>query len=215
MSTTKRFEPWDELPEDKLRKVKILADAAHAATDSMEVNLTTDVLKVPSQNWALVSFVSPTSNQKNASIGMKLRGVFDTREEATEHIKRLIKLDPMFDIFICEMYNWCLVPPDPELIADQNYQDETLNKLVSEYRKNQIFAKEHFEERKRELLEQAADEAKAAALKKLEDIELGLESDSIQQVNDTTPSSMMESMMNSDCARVVNDLEVSDLDPIV
>jgi hypothetical protein len=181
----------------------------------MEVNLTTDVLKVPSQNWALVSFVSPTSNQKNASIGMKLRGVFDTREEATEHIKRLIKLDPMFDIFICEMYNWCLVPPDPELIADQNYQDETLNKLVSEYRKNQIFAKEHFEERKRELLEQAADEAKAAALKKLEDIELGLESDSIQQVNDTTPSSMMESMMNSDCARVVNDLEVSDLDPIV
>jgi excinuclease UvrABC nuclease subunit len=208
-TTSKRLEPWDELPEDKLRKVQILADAAHAATDSMEVNLTTDVLKVPSQNWALVSFVSPTSNQKNASIGMKLRGVFDTREEATEHIKRLIKLDPMFDIFICEMYNWCLVPPDPELIADQNYQDETLNKLVSEYRKNQIFAKEHFEERKRELIEQAADEAKAAALKKLEDLEL--ESND----NTSTPTTMMESMMNSDCARVINDLEVSDLDPIV
>ena len=123
----KRLEPWDELPEDKLKKVQILADAAHKATDSIEVNLATDTLKVSSQNWALVSFVSPTSNQKSKSIGMKIRGVFDTREEATEHIKRLIRIDPMFDIFICEMYNWCLVPPDPELISDQNYQEEQLN----------------------------------------------------------------------------------------
>jgi hypothetical protein len=193
MSTEKkRLEPWDELPADKLKKVQILADAAHKATDSIEVNLATDTLKVSSQNWALVSFVSPNSNQKSTSIGMKIRGVFDTREEANEHIKRLIRIDPMFDIFICEMYNWCLVPPDPELIADQNYQEEQLNCLVSEYRKNQIFAKEHFEERKRELMEQAADEAKAAALKQLEELEL-------ENKEQETPSTLMESMMNSEC----------------
>jgi hypothetical protein len=197
---TKRLEPWDELPEDKLKKVQILADAAHKATDSIEVNLATDTLKVPSQNWALVSFVSPTSNQKSTSIGMKIRGVFDTREEATEHIKRLIRLDPMFDIFICEMYNWCLVPPDPELISDQNYQEEQLNCLVSEYRKNQIFAKEHFEERKRELMEQAADEAKRNALRQLEELEINNNINNNQESSDSfdsveTPSSIMESML--------------------
>jgi len=169
MSTSKRLDPWDELPEPALAKVRAVTDAIHKATDSIEVNLETDPIKVPGQNWACVSFVSPTSNQKSSAMGMKIRGCFDHREEAVEHVKRLIKLDPSFDIFICDMYNWCLVPPDPEHIADQTYQDQTLNKIISEYKKNQIYAKEHFEERKREMMEQAADEAKRAALKRIEE----------------------------------------------
>lgn len=159
----------DELPADKLEKVKMVSDAIHKATDTIEANLETDPIKVPGQNWACVSFVSPSSNQKSQSIGMKIRGCFDHREEAVEHVKRLIRLDPSFDIFICDMYNWCLVPPDPEKITDQTYQDQTLNTIISEYKKNQVFAKEHFEERKRELMEQAADEARAAVLRRMEE----------------------------------------------
>jgi hypothetical protein len=159
----------DELPADKLAKVHSITDAIHKATDNIDANLETDPIKVPGQNWACVSFVSPSSNQKCPSIGMKIRGCFDHRDEAVEHVKRLIKLDPSFDIFICDMYNWCLVPPDPEKIEDQTYQDQTLNKIISEYKKNQIFAKEHFEERKRELMEQAADEAREAALRRIEE----------------------------------------------
>ena len=166
---TTRLEPWDELSDKALKKVNALTDAAFQAVNSKEVNLATDPIKVPGQNWACVSFVSPQGNQKNGNIGMKIRGVFDTREEATSYIQRLIRLDPVFDIFICDMYNWCLVPPDPEMIGDQNYQDESLHSIISEYRKNQIYAKEHFEERKREMMEQAADELKRAALKKLEE----------------------------------------------
>jgi hypothetical protein len=165
----KRLEPWDELPEPALAKVRAVTEAMHKATDNIDANLETDPIKVPGQNWACVSFVSPTSNQKSSAIGMKIRGCFDHREEAVEHVKRLIRLDPTFDIFICDMYNWCLVPPDPEHINDQTYQDETLNTIIGEYRKNQIYAKEHFEERKREMMEQAADELKRAALKKLEE----------------------------------------------
>ena len=165
----KRLDPWDELPSDALKKVNVLTEAAFKASNTMEVNLATDPIKVPGQNWACVSFVSPESTQKNKSIGMKIRGVFDTRDEATEYVKRLIRLDPVFDIYICDMYNWCLVPPDPEHIADQTYQDETLNSIIGEYRKNQIYAKEHFEERKRELIEQAADDARRAALKRMEE----------------------------------------------
>ena len=168
VTAKKRLDPWDELPEDKLAKVRAVTEAIHKATDSMEANLETDTIKVPGQNWACVSFVSPTSNQKCQSIGMKIRGCFEYREEAVEYVKRLIRLDPTFDIFICDMYNWCLVPPDPEKIADQTYQDQTLNSIISEYKKNQIFAKEHFEERKREMMQQAADEARQAALRRIE-----------------------------------------------
>ena len=169
--SSNRLEPWEELSEKSLKKVNAVSNAMHKATDNMDYNLATDTLKVPGQNWACVSFVSPDGNQKCGSIGMKIRGVFDQQSEAVAHVKRLIKLDPTFDIFVCDMYNWCLVPPDPEKVADQTYQDETLNSIISEYRKNQIYAKEHFEERKRELVEQAAEEAKAAALKKLETVD--------------------------------------------
>jgi len=200
--TKKRLEPWDELPEDKLRKVKMLSDASFEATNRPEVNLQEDSIKVPGQNWVCVSFVSPTGNQKNKNFGMKIRGVFDKQEEAVDHVKRLIRLDPVFDIFICEMYNWCLIPPDPEKIADQTYQNEELNKIVGEYRRNQIYAKEHFEERKREMMEQAAEEARNAVLKKLEEEEE--ESESKVTENDpenSTPSEIMESMMNCDISR--------------
>jgi len=199
--TDKRLEPWDELSEKNLKKVEILTEAAHSATDNIDYNLATDTLKVHGQNWACVSFVSPSGNQKCTSMGMKIRGVFDTHAEALEHVKRLIKLDPVFDIFICDMYNWCLVPPDPEHILDQTYQDETLNKIISEYRKNQIYAKEHFEERKRELIEQAAEEAKKEALKKLEEdkivdvTELSNDYASVDEVSGVSASEIMESMV--------------------
>jgi excinuclease UvrABC nuclease subunit len=196
MSQPKNLDLLDELPEDKLAKVRAITDAVHAATDSKEANLETDTIKVPGQNWACVSFVSPTSNQKCQSIGMKIRGCFEHRDEATDYVKRLIRLDPTFDIFVCDMYNWCLVPPDPEKISDQTYQDETLNSIISEYKKNQIYAKEHFEERKRELMEQAADEARRAALSKLEEVD---ESKIINNESEVTPSELMESMMGS-CA---------------
>jgi len=225
METTKKYEPWEELPEENLKKVRALTEAIHTATDSVEYNLATDTIKVPGQNWACVSFVSPQSNQKNNSIGMKIRGVFDLQEEAVDYVKRLIRLDPTFDIFVCEMYNWCLVPPDPEKINDQVYQNEELNKIVSEYRKNQIYAKEHFEERKREMVEYAAEQAKKAALEKLkqeriqeieepeqkiigeaEPVDKETEQVVDNLINKTvgefvSASELMDSMVNDDCPR--------------
>jgi len=202
-SEKNRLEPWDELPADKLKRVNALTDAAFQATNTQEINLAEDTLKVPGQNWACVSFVSPDGNQKNKSIGMKIRGVFDKQEEAVEHVKTLIRRDPVFDIYVCEMYNWCLVPPDPEKIKDQTYQNEELNKIVGEYRRNQIYAKEHFEERKREMIEQAAEEAKLAALKKLEEDSVSEQLDGVLEKSTgafvetsetATPSKLLESM---------------------
>jgi hypothetical protein len=228
METTKKYEPWEELPEENLKRVRDLTDVMHAAVDSMEYNLETDTIKVPGQNWVCVSFVSPSSNQKTKSLGMKIRGVFDTNEEAVSYVKRLIRLDPTFDIFICEMYNWCLIPPDPEKINDQVYQNEELNKIISEYRKNQIYAKEHFEERKREMVTYAAEKAKEDALRKLKEREEKLKEiesavDELvineEHIDDqetqknvdnlitnkvsefVSASELMDSMVNSECAR--------------
>ena len=209
---SKRLEPWDELPDKNLKKVEALTDAVHKATDSKEYNLSTDPIKIPGQNWACLSFVSPTGSQKCTAIGMKIRGIFDQHSEAVEHVKRLIRLDPTFDIYICSMYDWCLVPPDPETIADQTYQDETLNTLVSEYRKNQVYAKEHFEERKREMMEQAADEVRQAALKRIQEEserELG---ESLHELNSNECHIRAECVTQSPGVVDITDLEPTPLD---
>jgi len=208
----KRLEPWEELPEKSLKKVKAVTDAIHKATDNKEENLATDPIKVPGQNWACVSFVSPTGAQKCDFLGMKIRGIFDKHTEAVDYVKRLIKLDPTFDIFICSMYEWCLVPPDPEHVNDQNYQDEALNTLISEYRKNQIFAKEHFEERKRELVAQAADEVRRAALQKIQEESENELSDSLEKLNNDELHIRAESGAESLGVYEVTELENSNVD---
>jgi hypothetical protein len=205
---TKRLEPWEELSKENLKKVETVTEAIHKTTDSKEYNLATDPIKVSGQNWACVSFVSPTATQKCQSIGMKIRGIFDQHSEAVDHVKRLIRLDPTFDIYICSMYEWCLVPPDPEHIADQTYQDESLNTLISEYRKNQIFAKEHFEERKRELMEQAADEVRKAALQRIQEESEKELSDSLTELNTNECHIRAESVVNDHSV-----IDVTDLDP--
>ena len=205
----KRLEPWEELSPANVKKVEAVTEAVHKATDSKEYNLATDPIKVPGQNWACVSFVSPTANQKCQSMGMKIRGIFDQHSEAVEHVKRLIRLDPTFDIYICSMYEWCLVPPDPEHIADQTYQDESLNTLISEYRKNQIFAKEHFEERKRELMEQAADEVRRSALQRIQEESEKELSNSLNDLNTNECHIRAEGVVNDHSIIDITDLESS------
>jgi len=212
MNSSKRLEPWDELSESSLKKINEVTNAIHKATDSMEYNLATDTIKVPGQNWACVSFVSPSGTQKCDSMGMKIRGVFDKHEEAVAYIQRLIKVDPTFDIFICSMYEWCLVPPDPEHIGDQSYQDQSLHTLISEYRRNQIYAKEHFEQRKRELMEQAADEARRAALEKIQEESENEMNESLEKLQcDELHIRAEAAVLESDAIYEVSDLETSNV----
>ena len=205
-----RLDPLDELSDKSLKKIQAVTEAIHKTIDNQEYTLATDTVKVPGQNWACVSFVSPNSGQKCDSIGMKLRGVFDLHSEATEHAKKLSKIDQVFDVFVCSMYEWCLVPPDPAHISDQVYQNETLHTMITEYNKNQIYAKEHFEERKKELMLQAAEEAKQAALKKIEEeaeaeeriVEIVDPIEPVEVVEipepQETPSSIMDSLRGAD-----------------
>ena len=119
--------------------------------------LQADTIQIPGQRYALISIVSPSSNQKNDTCGVKIRGVFETVEEANIQAKKLSKLDPLFDVFLVEMYKWLPVPPNKEMIENQEYQDDVLNNIVKTHAEEQIKAKEFFEQRKLELMEGSVD----------------------------------------------------------
>lgn len=112
-----------------------------------------DYTTVPGQVFACLSIVGPECPQKNEKFGIKIRGCFATREEASNHAKRLQKEDATFDIYVVDMYKWLLIPPDREKIEDVHYNNEKLEELMTNYRDNQAQATRMFEERKREMME--------------------------------------------------------------
>ena len=109
-----------------------------------------DTIQIPSQKYALISIVSPNSNQKHEQCGLKIRGTFATKEEAEFHAKRLQKADPNFDVYLVEMYKWLLIPPDNSQIEDHKFTEDRLEKLITGHKEQQILAKQHHEERLRD-----------------------------------------------------------------
>lgn len=111
-----------------------------------------DYTTVPGQLYACLSVVGPEAPQKNDKFGIKIRGAFNSRDEAASHAKRLQKEDATFDIYVVDMYKWLLIPPDPVQIEEAHYADEKLEELMSGYRENQAQAAAMFAERKRDMM---------------------------------------------------------------
>ena len=112
-----------------------------------------DYTTIPGQLYACLSVVGPEAPQKNDKFGIKIRGAFNSRDEAASHAKRLQKEDGTFDIYVVDMYKWLLIPPDPSKIEDAHYSNEKLEELMSGYRENQAQAAQMFAERKRDMME--------------------------------------------------------------
>ena len=116
------------------------------------MSLEQDYTTVPGQVFACLSIVGPDCPQKTDKFGIKIRGAFATRDEASNHAKRLQKEDPTFDIYVVDLYKWLLVPPDPSTIEDAHYTNEKLEEIMVKYRENQSQAARMFEERKRDMM---------------------------------------------------------------
>ena len=110
-------------------------------------------MKIPGQNYALISVVSPNSNQKNDTCGVKIRGVFESVEEANLYAKSLSSTDPLFDVYLVELYKWLPIPPNNDMIENKQYQDEILNNIVQTHAEEKIKAQKFFEDRKHQLMQ--------------------------------------------------------------
>ena len=112
-------------------------------------------VRVPGQNYALVSFVSPTGAQKSDTLGFRLYGAFETLDEARAHAALVNAADSAFDVYVVEMRKWCAWHPDPMDVAEKVYTDKRLDEMIRAHRDAQEDAQRAYEAR---LAENPADE---------------------------------------------------------
>merc|ERR1711966_61810 len=65
--------------------------------------------------------------------GLKVRGVYDTRREAEVRAKVLQRSDQNFHVFVGQVGYWLPWDPEADQIEDQEYTENSLNKLVKKY----------------------------------------------------------------------------------
>ena len=87
--------------------------------------------------------------------GIKVRGVFDTIDEARNRSEFIKKIDNKFDIFIGEVGCWCPWSPNPNDLQNQEYAETQLNTLMKKYKENMDSKDALFEKRRQESITSA------------------------------------------------------------
>lgn len=78
-----------------------------------------------------------TNSFRTTVQGLKVRGVYDTYNEAAARAKTIQKLDPSFNVYVGQVGFWLPWDPSPHDVADQEYADDQLNTLMKNYRHNE------------------------------------------------------------------------------
>lgn len=87
---------------------------------------------------------------QTSSRGIKIRGVYPTVEEAELRCKMLRELDPHHDVFVGPVGLWMPWDPEAYKTGKVEYLEEDLNQLMHEKVKNEINAKNAFDQRIKE-----------------------------------------------------------------
>lgn len=99
--------------------------------------------------------------------GIKIRGVYSTKEEAEESSKRLHKKDTTFHVFVGQVGYWLPFNPCADKIEKEEFINEGLNELMKKYKENNINKDLFYEEDKRNKMRDAQEKVKRDEERKL------------------------------------------------
>ena len=109
---------------------------------------------------------------KTSMRGVKVRGVYNTKEEAENRAKSLSRTDSTFNVFVGQVGYWLPWDPCADNVDKEVFQDEQLNRLMEGYEKNNINREIFYEELKHDKIQAAKDEYMAAKKKREEEKKL-------------------------------------------
>ena len=91
----------------------------------------------------------------NKARGIKIRGVYNTMEEAKKRCEQIRQFDKVFNVFVGDVGAWLPWDDDAESAEEAVYAEEKLNQIMKTCKDQQIKAKEYHEVRKQTLIEQS------------------------------------------------------------
>ena len=98
-------------------------------------------------------------NQFKTSVrGVKVRGVYQSRQEAELRAGKLHKSDSNFHVFIGQVGYWLPWDPCADKIEDETFADSQLNDLMTKYKENNVNKDIFYEEQKRDKIKAAQEE---------------------------------------------------------
>ena len=108
--------------------------------------------------FALVTIIGPEYSQKNDIMGMKIRGLTKTVDEAKALTKRIMEYDDTCDIYTVEAGKFfpLIVKKEENKIQDIEYANGELNTLMKSYTENLINRNREYNERKKDSVELAS-----------------------------------------------------------
>ena len=92
------------------------------------------------------------NNFRTSMRGIKIRGVFDSVDEAKSRSEFIKRYDNKFDIYICQVGCWCPWSPNPNDLNEQEFSETQLNTLMKQYKQNMDNKDEVFEQRKADMV---------------------------------------------------------------
>ena len=101
--------------------------------------------------------------------GIKIRGVYSTKEEAESRSKKLHRIDSTFHVFIGQVGYWLPFNPCADKIESEEFIDSGLNELMQKYKENSVNKDILYEEQKRDKIKAAQEEVREAKKKELEE----------------------------------------------
>ena len=90
--------------------------------------------------------------------GFKIRGSYDTVEDAKARAKSVKRFDEKFSVFVAEVGCWCPWSPSVEELKDVEYAETQLNTLMKKYSEGNDARDEVYNTRKDESVKRMADE---------------------------------------------------------
>ena len=94
--------------------------------------------------------------------GLKVRGVFDTRQAAEDRAKKLSMRDSAFHTFVGQVGYWLPWDPNADKVADEVFQNSQLNDMMEKYQENNVNRDMFYEEQKRDKIKAAQEEVRKA-----------------------------------------------------
>ena len=90
--------------------------------------------------------------------GLKVRGCYETRQEAEARAKKLQTIDSNFNVFVGDVGKWLPWDPCADGVQDEVFQNAQLNEMMQKYEENNVNRDIFYEEQKRDKIRTAREE---------------------------------------------------------